>query len=108
MSLYATNQIKPAGVAPTLAAVTASDTFECGEKSFLHVKNGSGVSINVTLSIPRTRFGQAISPLVVAVAAGTEKLIGPLLPEEFEDPSTRVGTVGYSAITTVTAGVFSL
>lgn len=108
MSQYATQQIKPAGVIPTLAAVTSSDTFVTGPRSFLHVKNGSGSSINVTLNIPGQRFGQPITPVVVAVAAGAEKLIGPLLPAEFEDPSTRLGTVGYSATTTVTAGVFSL
>lgn len=43
----------------------------------LHVKNGSGVSTTVTLDIPGTVDGVAVSGKTVTVAAGAEKFIGP-------------------------------
>lgn len=69
----------------------------------LTVKNGSGGSINVTLSTPGTVGGLAIADRVIAVAAGAETRI------RTDDPVLRQTDgsvhVDYSAVTTVTVAV---
>lgn len=109
MATLASQQIAPAGIIPTLAAANSGgDAFVCGANSFLHVKNGSGSSITVTLVTPNSDFGQAIADVTITVAAGAEKLVGPLYPAEFENDSTGLGSITYSAATTVTVGVFTI
>lgn len=114
MALLTVQNIAKAGVAPTYGAVAASDTFlNIGdERTYLHVQNGSGASINVTITARKTSVkvpgvGQlAIANLVIAVPATSERIIGPF-SEAFNDSDGLV-TVGYSATATVTAGVFRL
>lgn len=114
MALLTVQNLAKAGATPTYGAVAASDTFlNIGdERTFLHVKNGSGASINVTVTARKTQVkvpgvGQlTVSNLVVAVPAGQERMIGPF-SEAFNDADGLV-TVGYSATATVTAGVFRL
>jgi hypothetical protein len=70
----------------------------------LHVTNGSGSSINVTVNLGRTIDGQAIAAKVHAIAAGASKFIGPF-GVNYSQPTGEV-LVDYSAITTVTRAVF--
>jgi hypothetical protein len=98
-----------AGLAPAFTAVTASDTItvETGERTFLHVKNASGASINATLvafitSVKIPGVGSVPMPnQVVAVPAGGERMIGPI-PPAFVDASGNA-TVNFSAQASVTA-----
>lgn len=114
MALYTVQNIAKTGLAPTYGAVALSDTFPNpgDERTFLHVKNGSGASINVTVTAFRTLAkvtgaGQLTIPnLVVAVPAGAERVIGPF-PEAYNDASGNVN-VAYSAITTITAAAVRL
>lgn len=114
MALLTVQNIAKTGLAPVYAAVAASDTFPNigDERTYLHVKNGSGSPINVTITARKTSVkvpgvGQlAIANLVVAVPATSERIIGPF-SEAFNDSDGLV-TVGYSATTTVTAGAFRM
>lgn len=97
-------------VAQVPVAVAASDTFANDGRTILEVINGSGGSINVTITDQRSTApagASAFTPsVVVAVAAGVTKRIGPFPPSRFNDDSGQV-TVGYSAITTVTCTLVS-
>lgn len=104
-SHYATTPISRAGAKGTFVAVALTgDTFDAGDDVYLHVKNGSGSSINVTVLTPGLYRGFALTPVVVAVPATDEKEMGPYPASLFTADGATVG-VSYSAITTVTAAV---
>jgi hypothetical protein len=96
------------GAVPALVAVASSDSFQNNGARILHVKNASGGSINVTIDDPNSATpsnATSFNPdVVVAVAAGAEKYIGPFPPARFNDANGFVN-VSYSAITSVTAEV---
>lgn len=115
MATISVQPVVPAGAAPTYGAVALSDKFvdDGKQRTFLHVKNGSGSSINVTIS--KGAFSSrvvpgigavAIADQVIAVGAGADKMIGPF-SEAYRD-ATGFVNVAYSAITTVTAAAVSL
>lgn len=100
------------GVVATYGAVTVDgDIIPGDEKTLLHVKNGSGGSINVTIQTGATLGGHAVSDTVVAVAAGADKFIGPF-PKESYNNATGADRgkvyVDYSAQTTITRAALSL
>jgi len=75
-----------------------------GEKTFLHVKNASGGSINVTVQTPGTVDGLAISDLIVAVPASGERMIGPF-PIGYYTTSLLVD---FSSVTSVTVAALKV
>ena len=101
--------ITRAGLTPSYSAVAASDTFPPGTGVFLHVKNGGGspdtCAVQVLAGDPP---GLTISDVSVSVTNGQERMIGPLPPNFFADPTTGLGTVTHSFTTSVTVGVFNL
>lgn len=101
MATYTTQSIDTAGTAITLQAVTAADRFLPGDRTFLWVKNGSGVSTTVTVTTPGTQDGLAIADRVITVVAGADKLIS--VPDTFYRSSDGLGDVTFSPITTITA-----
>lgn len=106
MALITPQTIGRTGTALTYTAVNSSDTFvpDSGGTYFVHVKNGSGASINVTLDdAGTTPGGSSPTDPVVAVPAGADRFI--LLPPSYVNPSTGVVTISYSATTTVTAAL---
>lgn len=104
VALLTTGHVSHSGVVQSLvAAAGGGDTLSAGERTFLVVNNGSGGSINVTVASPTTCSQGSTHPLVVAVGAGAVKYIGPLPENRFGDPVS----VTYSAVTSVTVGVFT-
>lgn len=106
MALLTVTAVTAAGVVTNLVAANSSDTIsgvDIGTRGVvLHVNNGGGAPINVTISDPGTTpAGNAGSARVVAVTNGTAKRIwiGP----GNVDPVTNVATITYSAVTSVTA-----
>jgi hypothetical protein len=107
-------EILTAGVVPTYAAANAEDKVKqpTDQRIFLHVKNGGVGSINVTIpaqqSVIRDPSGGNItlSDIVVAVANGAEKMIGPFPPAYVDDAGDVV--IQYSGTTSVTAKAFTL
>lgn len=94
------------GLGPTLIAATNGDTVKCAPNVIFEVANGSGSSINVTVTVPRTLdTGVAYPAKVYAVAAAARaKIPAGML---YADPVTGLMTVNYSATATVTVGAFS-
>jgi len=96
------------GTAPTFAAVTANDLMPNDGKTYLDVKNGGGASINVTIASQQNCNQGVNHPIVVAVPAAGERLIGPFDITRFADPTTGQVAINYSAIATVTAAAIRL
>jgi len=114
MAALTIQEIGMSGVTPTYSAVNSSDTMKVddSQRHFLHVKNGGGSSINVTITAVDTNKNVqgvgdvAISNEVVAVTNGSEEMIGPF-GEAYINSSGNV-TIGYSATTSVTAAALKL
>lgn len=98
-----------AGATVTMAAASAGgDKVAPNGRAALLVTNGSAASIDVTIAVPgNTRFGQPEPDVVVAVAAGATKMIGPF-PVELADPTDRLVHVSYSATATVTVAAVQI
>jgi hypothetical protein len=110
VATLATQSIARAGIVPAYAAAAGGgDRFTPGARTFLHVKNGSGGSITVTVVTPRTdQWGNAIADNAVAIAAGVEKMMGPYPPESYGAVADGLADITYSGVTTLTIGVFDV
>ena len=105
MAVLPVTTITRAGVDVTAAATAGGDQFPNTGKEFAEVVNGSVSSINVT--IPATVDGQTVTALLtIAVPATSRRKIGPFPPSIYNNTSAQV-TLNYSAVTTVTVGVYS-
>lgn len=78
-----------------------------GKKTLVHVKNGGGSSINVTIQTPNTVDSLAVSDRVVSVPSGEERMIGPF-PVETYNQSDGTIYVDFSAVTSVTVAAFKV
>lgn len=87
------------------AATVSGDTAEVGTGKFLVVNNGDATSKTVTIVTPGTRSGLAISDGSYVVAAGDVAVVP--LGDVFRG-STGRAAITYSAVTSVTVGVFEL
>lgn len=107
MALLTPQSLAYPSTAPVLSAVNASDTCLPADDRRLMVKNGSGAGITVTVSsFPDTSvWGTTIPDLVVTVAAGETRFIGPLRGTPHADPATGLVTFTYSSTTTITAAL---
>lgn len=108
MATLTTQPIDADGLTPTYAACAAGgDKVTPGDHTFIHVKNASVGSINVTIATPGVVAGDlAIGDRVVAVGAGSEKMI-PVPEDPYEQPSDGLAWITYSAVTTLTIAVLS-
>jgi hypothetical protein len=105
-----TQKITRAGLVPVLTAATVNNDVIDAGAVFLQVANGSAGSISVTVNSPLTVDGLSVGPLVVAVAAGVTKLIGPFPVATFARaiaPDIGRVYVDYSAFASVTRAVVS-
>lgn len=102
MATLAIQSIDLDGVEPAYtAAAGGGDAMLPSAHSFLHVKNGSGSSITVTLVTPITAQGLAVEDQTVTVPAGEERMVR-VPPERYRNPSTGLANITYSDVTTVT------
>lgn len=92
------------GITPVFTAAAAGgDRMEAGDDVGLYVKNGSAGSITVTIASPGLCSQGGTHPLVVAIPATSERLIGPLTPpNRYINPTTNLVDVAYSASASVT------
>ncbi|MFE3386370.1 hypothetical protein [Streptomyces anulatus] len=103
MAILATQTVALGGLAPTYAtAAGGGDKVECGDRNFLHVKNGAGSPVTVTLTATAAVRGQAVGNVTVSVPAAGERMIGPLQPDLLLNQSDGLCAVGYSSATSVT------
>lgn len=98
----AAQAVTDAGLDPAYTAANV-DGHSIPPGALLHVKNGGGASINVTLQTPVTFQGKAVADTVVAVPAGAERIIGGLKPTLYGDSVL----VDFSGVTTVTVAAFT-
>lgn len=90
------------------AAIADGHSFaNSGQDVVLFVKNGSGAPVNVTVDIPKVVDGVAMTDLVVAVAAGATRIIGPF-PKGLYNQSGNVVHVDYSATASVEVAAVKL
>ena len=109
MAAFTTQNITRAGVTPSYSAVSASDTFTPSANTFVHVKNAGASPDTVTIQVLQgDPPGLTIADISISVTNGQERMIGPLPPNFFADPTTGAGTVTHSFTTSVTAGIFNL
>lgn len=102
MATRAVESIPTAGIAATYyaATVTTGDKVAAGEGVFIHVKNGGGSPITVTLTTPGTVDTLAIADRAVTVTNAGEKFIA--VPVLYRDPADGLATFVCSAVTSVT------
>lgn len=104
----ATQQIARTGVVPSYTSANADGHSVANRgRTFVHVKNGGGGSINVTLVTPVTVGGRAVGDDVIAVAAGAEKMIGPFQESVYNNTDGTV-SVDFSGVSSVTCAAFTL
>lgn len=107
MALLAKQAASVVGLNPLTmnAAAGGGDTVLVdGPGICLLVRNADATPKTVTVVDPRTTYGQANPDLPVVIAAGNQAVIGPL-PVDFADVNGLVA-ITYSAVTSVTVGVF--
>ncbi|NUS17090.1 MAG: hypothetical protein HOY69_37805 [Streptomyces sp.] len=110
MALLPIQTVKASGISPTFGAAAAG-----GDKvplnapnTWLHVKNGGGSTVTVTITTQNSAYkGLTIPDRTVTVAASGEQLIGPLDPTLHADINTQA-SIGYSAVTSVTVAAFRI
>lgn len=80
-----------------------------GQKNVIYIKNASGVSINATFITTTVIDGIALPDLVIAIAAGAERMIGPFNNRFYGSGTlTKDIYIDFSASADVTVGAFTL
>ena len=90
------------------AADVAGDKVAPGDNVFIQVANGGGGAITVTVNSVRPSDQGTDEDLVVSVAAGAAKRIGPLPANRFASTSDGLVSWTYSGVTTVTVAAVKL
>lgn len=89
------------GLNPTYSAASGGgDTVRTGKTTFLHVKNGGGSSVTVTVATPGTAYGLAIADLAIAIPAGEERMFGPI--DDAFRGANGSASITYSGVTSLT------
>ena len=110
MATLSVQTIVAAGLDPTYAAAAAGgDKLAPGPTTFLHVVNGGGAPITVTVAAPGNFYAAVANPdLAVTVDASGEKMI-PVPVTPFADPAdSGLAAITYSAVTTVTVAALRI
>lgn len=107
MATVQSERIQIAGTEATYNAASAGgDKVAPGDDVVLHVKNGSAGEITCTIVTPGTVAGQPIGDVAVAVPAGEDRFIGPLVREHFA--SDGLVDITWSASASVTFAALRL
>lgn len=89
------------------AASPGGDKFSPAAGTFLHVKNGSGAAVTVTLVTAATADGLAVADQTTSVPAGAERFIKPPADRLLKD-ADDLAAITWSATTTVTFAVLNV
>jgi len=108
MATLTSQQIVAGGLAPTYAAAAGGgDRFTPGDNVILHVKNGGGSGITVTVVTPGTVVGQAIGDVTNSIGAGGDEFMGPFPAQHFA-AADGLADITYSGVTSVTVAVLKV
>ena len=92
---------------PTYAAAAGGgDQYTNTGKELIHIKNGGGGAVVLTLDIEKTVDGQSVVDPIVTIPAGEERMLGPFT-SVYEDPDKNV-SLTYDGVASLTIGVFKL
>jgi hypothetical protein len=91
------------GVVPSyVAAAGGGDEFPNDGRTMLHLKNGSGGAITVTVDALVDCDQGFNHDSVTSVGAGAEAMIGPFDIRVFNNQTTQRAAITYSDVTTLT------
>lgn len=110
MATLSTQTIVAAGLDPTYAAASGGgDKVVPGPTTFLHVINGGGSSVTVTVATPGNFYAAVANPdLTVTVGASGEQMI-PIPATPFADSSdSGLASITYSGVTSVTVAALRI
>ena len=108
MADLAVQAVSLSGLNPSfVAAAAGGDAFLNAGREFLHVKNGGGSEVTVTVDSQVPCNQGYDHNAVVAVPAGQERLIGPFPKARFDYANQKV-QVAYSDVTSVTVAAVRL
>lgn len=108
MATLATQQITVAGIAPTYAAVGASDKFTPDDRTFLHFKNTNAATRTVTVdSKVASNWGTDVDVVKLIPAITGDVMIGPFPAQRFQG-SDGFGDLTYDATAGLTVAVVRL
>jgi len=108
MATLTVQEVARTGLAPTYgAAAGGGDAIPNDGRTMLHIKNGGGASINLTVVTQATVLGNAVADDVIAVPNGQERMVGPFPPGVYNDVNQLV-QLTYSGVTTVTVAAIRL
>lgn len=108
MAVLVAQSIVRAGLTPAFAsAAGGGDEFVNTGNEYIEVINGDASSKTVTVVTPGTVDGLGITDRTVTIPAGERRKIGPFPTGTYNNASSKV-QITYSAVTSVTIGVFSL
>lgn len=97
MAQLANQPVQATGSQVNLAAAAAGgDTVQRGDTAFLLVQNPTAGAITVTIDVPETLHGHAVTSEGVVVAAGAHEII-PLGDAIFVHPTDHLIHLAYSA-----------
>ena len=110
-SALSIQSINKDGLEPTYVGATLSDgdRFRNSGKEFIHVLNGGGGAVAVTIPTPATIKGPDIEDKIVSVPAGEDRMIGTFEPGLYNNPAGGVDAgelyVEYDQTSSVTIAV---
>ena len=108
MAVLAVNKPGLAGAAlGSTSAGVAGDSFPNDGDVVLHVYNGSGSNVTVTIATPATPKSLGIAPVTRVVGASNIVIFGPFPPAVFNNSNGEVN-VTYSAVTSVTVAAIGM
>lgn len=108
MATLSKQMISRAGLTPSYAAASGGgDAFANSGAEFLHIRNGGGSSVTLTIATQLNVHGLAVADHTVTVPAGEERLVGPFPVGTFNDDEGMV-QLGYSGVTSVTVAVLRM
>ena len=97
-----------AGLGPAYEPANVDgNSFRLAAGRVLHVKNGSGAPVTVTVPTPQTVDGLAVTDRAVSVPASGERLIA-LGTQSVYRQSGGLAYIDYSTVTSVTVAVFDI
>jgi hypothetical protein len=109
MATLTTLQVLQAGTVPaTVSAAAGGDKVVPGDNVWLEVTNGGGAPITVTATSGTVTNYGTNADLVVTVANGATKRIGPLSAQRFAAVADGLVAITYSAVTTVTVAAWRI
>lgn len=102
MATLTVQEVARTGLAPTYgAAAGGGDAIPNDGRTMLHIKNGGGGAVTLTVVTQATVLGNAVADDTISVPAAGERMVGPFPPAIYNDVN-QLTQLTYSGVTSVT------